>query len=78
MQLSKLQDEIDGLHKKIDVLEYQNEQQHEELKRLQQKGKTRYTYGLTTHSHKVRSYVLLTAMCNKLRATTTETTSGNE
>ena len=43
-QLSKLEDEIDGLHKKIDVLEYQNEQQQEELKRLQQKGKTHYLW----------------------------------
>ena len=42
-QLLQLEDEIHDLHKKIGVLEDQNEQQQEELKRLQQKSKTHYT-----------------------------------
>ena len=37
-QLSKLEDEFHNLHKKNLGLTYENEQQQEELKRLQQKG----------------------------------------
>ena len=39
-QLSKLEDENRDLHKEI--VKYKSEQQQEELKRLQQKGKTHY------------------------------------
>ena len=41
-QLSKLEDENYDLHKKMDIVKYEKEQQQEELKRLQQKGKTHY------------------------------------
>ena len=41
-QLSKLEDENYYLCKKMLIVEYENEQQQEELKRLQQKGKTHY------------------------------------
>ena len=41
-QLSKLEDENYDLHKEMVIVKYENEQQQEELKRLQQKGKTHY------------------------------------
>ena len=41
-QLSKLEDENYDLHKEMAVVKYAKEQQQEELKRLQQKGKTHY------------------------------------
>ena len=61
-QLSKLENEIHDLHKKIGILEDENEQQQAELKRsrLQQMRKTHYTSnGLTIHIHTVHSSVLL-------------------
>ena len=39
-QLSKLEDENYELHKEMVIVKYENELQQEELKRLQQKGKT--------------------------------------
>ena len=41
-QLSKLEDENYELHKEMVIVKYAKEQQQEELKRLQQKGKTHY------------------------------------
>ena len=41
-QLSKLKDENHDLYKKMDIVKCANEQQQEELRRLQQKGKTHY------------------------------------
>ena len=60
------------MHKKIDVLEYQNEQQQEELKRLQQKGKTHYLWLNYTQSYSALictcvdiGEARLAAVCNK-------------
>ena len=41
-QLSKLENEVYESHKEMVIVKYENDKQQEELKRLQQKGKTHY------------------------------------